>query len=239
MKKPIYLLLLAVTAIFFSCKDNSEFAEQLFTNVQISSALKQCIKITVDSTANALCIVDTTKHDGYYYHADSTYRLTLLPAAKTVVDTLIAHGYKNQIDTLIFNMNRSAEKCGNKIVQFWESIIKEMAFPNPNKLLHGGNNAITDYVKATKQSEFVAILISSILKEQFDVLNVNTSWNALQQTYFGITENYSSVDILNLTAQQMATGFFKKMAIVENAIRKDPNLRGDKNGWLYQVFATL
>jgi hypothetical protein len=29
------------------------------------------------------------------------------------------------------------------------------------------------------------------------------------------------------------------MAIVEDAIRKDPKLRGNPNGLLYQVFATL
>ena len=240
MKKYIYLLL-AVSALFFSCKDDSEkFVEQLFTNEQITNALRQCMRATVDSTTNTLCVVDSIDHKyGYSYYADGAYRLTILPVAKTVVDTLIKHGHEAEIDTLIFNMNRAAETCKNKIVQFWDPIIKDMLLPNPKQLLHGGNSAITDYIKLTTQSEFVSTLISSILKEQFDALHVVTRWNALQQTYFEITGNQSSIDILNSAAQQMDAGFFKHMRIVEEAIRKNPDLRGDKNEWLYRVFATL
>ena len=241
MKKSIYLLLLVVTAIFVSCKEEpSKFVEQLFTNKQISDAIEQCINVVVDSTANSLCMVDTIHRKyGYYYYADSTYRLTLLPIAKTVVDTLTKYGYEAQINMLFFYMNRAAEQCKNEVTQFWKEGIKEMVYLNPNQLLHGENSAITDYVKATKQSEFVSTLTSSILKKQFDALNVVAKWNALQEIYFEKTGNYSSIDVLAISSQQMAIGFFKHMAIVEDAIREYPNLRGDKNGWLYKVFATL
>jgi hypothetical protein len=241
MRTRIYLLLLAITAIFFSCKDKTnEFAEQLFTNTQISNALKECIRISVQTTANTLCVVDSVDQKlGYFWYQDSTYRLILPPAVKTVVDTLTVYGYENQMDTLIINMNRAAEKCGEKIVLFWKPIIEDIVFPYPNKLLHGGNKAITNYVKDKNQSVFLSELVTNILKEQFGALNVVSTWNELQQNYFEITGVYSSFDLLAYTAQQMADSYFIMMAITEEAIRKDPDLRGDKNGWLYQVFATL
>jgi hypothetical protein len=239
MKKRIYLLLLAVSAIFISCRDDSgEFVEQLFTNIEITGALRECIKITVDSTANTLAIVDTVDHKlGYFNYADSAYRLALPAAAKIVADTLIKYGYKGRIDTLIFNMNRAAEKSGNEIVRFWDPVIKAMVFPNPNQLLHGRVTPIIDYVKETRQTEFVSALVSSIYREQLDALQVITEWNQLQQIYIEITGTFSPVDILIPVAQQMANGFFTHMAIVEDAVRKDPKLRG--NGLLYEVFATL
>jgi len=242
MKKRIYLILLFIPAIFFSCKDNSgEFVEQLFTNDQIASALKQCITVASDSTLNTLCVVDTTKHEyGYTHYADSTYRITLPASAKQVVDTLNVYGYKNQIDTLILRINRAAELCGNKIkIQFWDTLVKSITFPNPNLILHGGDNAITNFVKETKQSELNTLLETSILVEQFNTLQVIQRWNMLQKKYSEITGDYPSIDILVPSVRQMSSGFFKKMSSVEEAVRRYPELRGNKNGMLYQVFATL
>jgi hypothetical protein len=246
MKKPIYLLLLAVTAFFFSCKDKTnEFGEQLFTNSQISSALKECILITVSTTAKTLCVVDSADHQyGYYWYEDSTYRLVLPSAIKDTLiahdqDTLIVHNFERQLNALIYNMNKAAEQCGDKIINFWKPVVQAIVFPNPNQLLHGENKAITNYVKETKQTAFISELVTSTLKEQFDALDVSAAWNELQIEYNTITGNYSSFDLLASCAQQMSDGYFKMMGITEEAIRKDPSLRGSPSGLLYQVFATL
>jgi hypothetical protein len=246
MKKRIYLILLFVTAIFFSCKDNKEFVEQLFTNNQISIALKQCIDSAALHTCNALCVVAVDS--GYSHFEKGTYRLELPAAAKKVLDTLLAHAscendslsINTRINSLIDSINRAAEQCGNDLIrQFWKPTTDSIVFPNPNAILHGGDHAITDFVKQTKQTEFISALENSILKEQFNELQIITAWDDLQKEYFTITGIYSSVDILAPTAQQMAAGFFRKMALEEAAIRKDPKLQGNPNGWLYKVFATL
>jgi hypothetical protein len=242
MKKRIYLILLSVTVIFFSCKDNNKFAEQLFTNNQISLALKQCIDSAALRTCNALCVVDTTlpPENGFNYYDSKSYRIELPAAAKNIADTLTGYGFGEQIDSLIFKINRAAEQCGNDLIRyFWKPTSDSIFFPNPNTILHGGNHAITDFVKQTKQTEFISALVNSILKEQFNELQIITSWNELQKEYHSITGTYSSIDILAPVSQQMAAGFFRKMAIEEVAIRKDPKLRGNPTGWLYRVFATL
>jgi len=240
MKKHIYLSLLAIIVIFFSCKDNSEFEEQLFTNDEITLALRNCINLTIDTTLNVLCVVDSVNGThGFYYFDNGTYRIELPAAAKNVVDTLEKYDYSDTISALIFDMNRAAEKCGNTIKQFWNPIVKEMVFPNPNLILRGGNNAITNYVKETKQWEFVSALVSFILIENFNEFNIITRWNELQEVYYDKTENYVSIDILTPAAQQMANGFFRRMALAEEDIRKYPELRGPANGLLYLVFATL
>jgi hypothetical protein len=241
MKKTIYLILFAVTLLFISCKDDSgKFEEQIFTNDQITFALRECIKVTSDSTLKVLCIVDTLYGiDGYSYHDSKAYRIEL-PAAAQFIDTLTKYGFGNAIDTLIMNINKAAEQCGNKIkADFLEPIIKDITFPNPNQILHGDNTAITDYVKATRQTELIALLKTSVLLEQFNTLKVLSSWNMLQEEYYKITETYISIDILDFSVQQMVTGFFKKMASVEVAVRKNPELRGDAKGWLYLVFKTV
>ena len=239
MKKRIYLLLLSIVVIFFSCRDDSgKFEEQLFTNEQITFALKECVRITSDSTLYVLCVVDSPM--GYYYFDSKAYRIELQAATKQVVDTLRAHDFGDVIDSLIFNLNKAAELCGNKMKSlFWTPLIKEITFPEPYKILHGGNNAITNYVKSTKQSELLLLLKTNILLEQFNALKLFSTWNMLQEEYYTITGNYISIDILDPAAQQMMDGFFKMMAILEEAVRKNPELGGDKKGWLYRVFATM
>jgi hypothetical protein len=242
MKKRIYLILLSVVVIFFSCRDESgKFEKQLFTDEQISSALKECIRATSDSTLNALCIVDTlNEKQGYYYYDSKAYRIELPTAAKQVIDTLTAYGFGDALDSLIFNINRAAEQCGNKIKSdFLEPLIKNIIFPNPNQTLHGGNSAITDYVKATKQTDFVNMLKTYTLNEQFKALNLFNTWNMLLDEYRKITGTFTSIDILAPSVQQMVDGFFKEMALWEKKVRDNPELGGDKKGWLYQVFITL
>jgi len=241
MKQRIYFLLLSVVLIFSSCRDKSgEFVEQLFTDDQISAALRQCIDSTSFKTCNLLCMVDTVEQQiGYFYYDSKSYRIKLI--AEPITDTLIAHGYEDEIDSLIYFLNRAAEQCGNSITQFWTSVIKDITFPSPYSVLHGGDSAITEYVKATKQSEFVANLVSSVLFVRLNELDVFNRWNSLQEKYSEIIGSFSPspIDITNATAQQMVAGFFRKMAIEEDAIRKDPSLRGSQSGLLYRVFATL
>jgi len=250
MKKRIYLILLSVPVIFFSCKDNSKFEEQLFTNHEITMVLRQCIDSAAFYTSNALCVVDSTPNPklGYSYFGSNSYRLQLPDAAANVVDTLLAHALDeldslriNSLkDSVIRNMNTAAELCGNDLMRrFWKTVSDSIVFPIPYATLHGGDHAITNFVKQTKQTEFISILVNSILVAQFKELHVTTTWDALQKEYFMITGIYSSIDILAPAAQQMVTGFFRKMAIEEADIRKNPSRWGRPTGLFYRVFATL
>ena len=243
MKKRIYLILLSIVAIFFSCKDDSgQFEEQMFTSAQITAALQECIRITSDSTLNALCISDTLyKKRGYYYFdSDSSYRINLPAAAKQVLDTLDKYGFADADSILTLNINRAAEQCGNKIKSdFLTPLAKDITFPNPNQILRGAGTPLTDYVKQTRQNEFLTLLRTSVLLEQFNALEIISSWNMLQEEYYKITEQYVSIDILSPTSEKMVEGFFKKMAIEEDAVRKNLDRRGPETGWLFRVFAIL
>ena len=236
MKKRIYLLLLSVTVFFFSCKDKkNDYTEQLFTNNEISFALRSCI----DSTASYA--IEMLYHDSLGYahsKSDSSFLLTLPSEAQKVVDTL--RGFETQVKLLIDSLHIAAGKCGKDLKRsFWKPTIDSIKFLAPNAVLRGGENAITNYVKQNYQTQFVAALVNNLLKEQFKELNINTKWNELQDEYRKITGTYSSVDILTPTAQQMVDGFFRKMAEKEAEIRKDPTKRGSPNGLFYKVFATL
>jgi len=247
MKKRIYLLLLSVTVIFFSCKDNSEFVEQLFTDNEISIALRQCIDSAAFYTCNALCVVDSGLNPklGYNYYDSKSYRIELPAAAKNIVDTILAYAtdemdslrINSLKDNIIYIMNRAAEQCGNNLMrQFWKPTSDSTKFPKPNAILRGGDDAITNFVKQNYQTEFILVLVNSILKEQFDSLQVITTWNELQKEYLDITGVYSSIDILTPAAQQMVAGFFRKMATEEGLIRHDAGRRGSPNGLFYRVF---
>jgi len=245
MKKRIYLLLLSVIVIFSSCKDKTnEFAEPLFTNEQITMALRECITITSDNTLNTLCIADTTEQKtlGFNHYELGTYRIELLDAASAVADTLMKHNesYKDTIEKFIFNVNRAAERCGNNLkAQFLNPLIKNFGFPNPSAVLRGGNTAVTDYVKKTTQSDFVASLISYSLVVQFDTLKITPDWNRYQEEYRKITGVHPSINILNHCAPQFVNQFFKKMALEEVAVRKNPGAYSSTTGIFYRVFSTL
>jgi len=238
MKKCTSLLLLAVSLFFCSCEDKSgDFVKQLFTDNEISVAITQCIDSTMVRTLNVLCI--TGDKLGFYYYTDSAYRIQLPPETNSMVDSLKIYGYEADIDTLILDMNRAAEQCGDNIKRFWNPIVSAITFPNPNLLLRSGNSAITDFVKATRQTEFADALSSYILIEQFNARNVIARWDQLQKIYFEETGEYSSKSILTPVVQQMTNGFFRKMALEEEALRKNPALRGPSTGLLYKVFENL
>ncbi|MCL2290148.1 MAG: DUF4197 domain-containing protein [Bacteroidetes bacterium] len=241
MKKCTYLLLLAVTVFFCSCEDKpDDYVTQLFTNNQISGALAQCADSTMVRARNVLFVQDTVHQKfGYYYYDGEAYRILPPPEAKNMMDTLEKYGHKERIAALILDMNRAAEKCGDRVAQFWNPIIRQITFSNPNLILHGGDNAITNYIRQTHQNDFISTLVSSTLVEQFNALNVISRWNELQIIYFETTGIHPSVNILTSAAQQVADGLFKRMALEEKAIREDPELRGPKTGWLYRVFETL
>jgi len=235
MKKRIYLSLLALSAIFFSCKDDTgKFEQQLFTNDEISHALIQCMDSAIMRTLNTLCVVD-----GFYRYDSASYRINLPAAAKNVVDTLKQHGYGETVDTLILDINRAAEQCGNEIKRFWNQALKEITFSNPNLILRGENNAATNLVREAKYREFSNALESSILLEKFNEKQIVTRWNDLQVTYFDLKEIFISIDIFIPAVQQLMDRFFRKMALEEEAIRRDSELRGPTNGLLYRVFETL
>ena len=232
MKKRIYLLLLSVTVIFFSCKDKKDkFAEQLFTDVEISVALKQCIDSAALHTINALY----DKKLGYSY-SDPLCRLNFPESANNVIDTLIKYDFKTRINTLTDSLNSAAGRCGELLMRtFWRTTIDSIKFPVPNAILRGGDNAITNFVKQNYQTEFVSILVNNLLAAQLNTFVIN-EWNNLQNEYRIITGNYSSIDILTPTAQKMVADFFRKMALREADIRKNPTLRGGSNGLFYRVF---
>jgi hypothetical protein len=256
MKKRIYLILLSVTVIFFSCKDNSDFKEQLFTTSETSIALRHCLDSVVYYTCDTLCVVDTVNHEiGFFYHDKLSYRIELPAAANNVVDTLLQYSSGNPTDSsmiinaknsLIYYINRAAEQCGkdkdNNIMiihQFWKPTSDSMKFSNPYAILRGGDSALTNFVKQKYQAEFIEVLVESMLYKQFNDLHIITNWNALQKDYFDKTGIYISIDILNPAAQQMAAGFFRKMGIIEKTIRKDPARWGSPNGLFYRVFDEL
>jgi len=243
MKKRISLILLSVIVIFFSCRDDSrQFEEQLFTNMQITNALRECMTLSIDSTRCTLCVVDTISEEyGYYWYDLQTYRIELPASAQQIIDTLTEHGFEieNTIDSLVKNINRAAEQCEKMVQSYWEPIIKNISFPNPNQTLHGGNNAITNEVKLQYQTDFINTFKTYTLNEQFNALGVTASWNNLQEEYYKITGTYIPIDILDSSVQEMVGGFFKLMALWEEKVRTDPELRGKKDGWLYLVFDTL
>jgi hypothetical protein len=240
MKKRIYLLLLSVVAIFSSCKDDSgDFVEQLFTDAQISIALRDCLRLASDSTIYTLCVVD--KHIpeyGYYLFDTLNYRIELPADSKQVIDTLNEYGFAEILDSLIFDINQAAELCGTKWSEELESAIKLLQFPNPKLILHGGKNAATNFYKEKHKDEFISLLIDNLLMEQFNELRIIERWNELLMSYSLIIHQYTSVDILTPASQQMVSGYFKLMALVEEAIRDNPKLRGKSDSLLNKVFET-
>ncbi|MDR0207286.1 MAG: DUF4197 domain-containing protein [Bacteroidales bacterium] len=240
MKKRIYLLLLSVVAIFPSCRDNSgDFVEQLFTDAQISIALRDCLYLASDSTLRTLCVLDEHVPEfGYYLFDILNYRIELPADAKQIIDTLGEYGFVEILDTLIFDINQAAELCGTKLNKELESAIKLLQFPDPKLILHGGKNAATIFFKEKHKEEFISLLVTTVLLEQFNELHIFARWNELQENYFQITGKYSSIDILTPAAQQMLAGYFKLMTLVEEAIRNNPKLRGKSDSLLNKVFET-
>ena len=236
--KKITFLIVSLTVLFIaSCTDESgKYSQQLFSDNEISTALKQCLTYCSDSANHHLLVSDNDTY-GYYHYNNNVYRLQ--PSALTsVFDTLRKYGHSDNVDTFIYKLNNAASSCSIEVKDYFRNVTSDILFDNPVAILYGFQHALTDYFRKIYTYPFITA-VASFLPSCFTDHEIPMLWNELLSIYANYDLQPVNIDLQWQTAQQMVIGFLKEMEIEEMNIRTQVSHRGSKETTLYRVFATL
>ena len=213
-------IVLFAAMIMVSCDDNSgEYVEQMYTNIQKSTAIKSCLKASADTALNHLC-----EDNGFYDYLSGQYRIDYAPLQSTLFDTLAKYGYGYLADSLIWNTNRLAASCKAQIATPITTAIDSLMIVDYDALIDGDETAITDYFELYKY-RYLKSAFQSPVSIRMTLYNVTPFWNEMVQKY----AQYSSVplnfDIQNYIVEKMLDDVLAEMRAEEELIRTDSTHR--------------
>lgn len=218
MKKINLLLISLLFLSFTSCKDETnDYVRTYFSDSQLTSVIKECLNITVDTANSHLSVTD-----GFYLYKNEQYRITLPAAASPLIATLTEHGEEVLLDTLIRQINRAAEISGDYIKINFRSAINAATFGNPDALLQDSLNSLTTHFKNTQTLSLISTLSGNV-ENNLRNTGALTTWNealAIHQQHDGQT---LSVDLIHSVTEQIIKHITTEMAIEEALIRTDTN----------------
>ncbi len=230
MKKLSIILVMAVmTAVaLFSCKDESgEFVEQLYTNAQKETAIKECLKTSADSAINHLCT-----EGGFSSYNNGLYRIDYSPLQNNMFDSLSHYGWGAlATDSLIRLTNRMAENCGAQIRPAFVAAIDSLKITDYDALINGGAGAITHYLELYKYNNLKSA-IKTPVSIRMDVYGVTDLWNTVWQLYVSNCSIPVNFDIQNYVVEKMLDGLLREMRVEEELIRTDSTHRSEKTALL-------
>ncbi len=225
MKKlSIILVMTVMTAVaLFSCKDESgEFVEQLYTNAQKETAIKECLKSSADSAINHLCTPG-----GFSNYNNGAYRIDYRPLQNSMFDSLSHYGWGAlAADSLIRLTNRMAEDCGAQIRPAFVSAIDSLEIVDYNALINGDEGAITHYFEIYKYNELKSAIRTPVAV-RMDVYGVTDLWNSMWQLYVSHCPVPVNFDIQNYVVEKMLDGLLQEMRLEEGYIRADSTHRSE------------
>ena len=224
MKKLSILLGIALIAAvtLFSCKDESGiYVEQLYTNAQKESAIKECLRTSADSALNHLC-----DNNGFYDYLSGQYKIDYAPLQSSLFDTLETHGYGYLADTLIRNTNLLAASCKAQLASPITTAIDSLDIIDYDALINGNESAITDYLEIYKY-RYLNSAFQSPVSIRMNLYNVTPVWNEMLQTYAQYNATPLSFDIQNYIVEKMLNDILEEMRVEEALIRTDSTHRSD------------
>ena len=224
MKKLNLIFGLAIFSVVLltSCNDETgQFVEQLHTNVQKTTAIKACLKVSADSALNHLC-----DNNGFYDYQDGEYRIDFAPLQSSLFDTLANHGYGYLADTLIWNTNLLAASCKAQLASPLKEAIDSLTIVDYDALIHGEGTPITDYFELYKY-RYLKSAFQQPVSIRMDLFNVTPVWNEMVQKYVQYTSIPLNFDIQNYIVEKVLNDVLEEMRVEEVFVRSDSNHRDE------------
>jgi hypothetical protein len=185
-----------------------------------SKGLKEALTVGVQEAVKL-----AGAEDGFYKNPAIKI---LLPEKLQSADKIVRKlGGEELSETLVEKMNRAAEKSAPQAQEIFVTAIKNMQFEDANKILSGGDNAATTYLKENT-SEALTTAFYPIVKETMGEIGAI-------KTYDDYVGKFSSnplmkmadmdMDISQYVTEKSVDGLFVMVAEQEKKIRQNPAAR--------------
>lgn len=220
MKRFFYLIVSLSVIICSSCEDTSnEYVEQLFTNAELTNAVRACLNASKDTAINHLCAANEFLTNGSYQFA-----ITSIPELQKMKDTLAVYGESDMVDSLIAKINATYINMGNYLASQSGTLITTLTCPDPHALVYGEQHAITNYFRIHYQASFESSLAQA-LSIQLNASGASSYWNNILSRYYEHTHTPVSADLQRHVMTVMLNAFYTEMANEEALIRTDESHR--------------
>ncbi|MBS1512315.1 MAG: DUF4197 domain-containing protein [Bacteroidetes bacterium] len=186
------------------------------SNDDIVNGLKEALSIGTDSAAGRL-----HKVDGFF--ANAALKILMPPEAQKVEATLRKAGLGSLADKAILSMNRAAEDAAGSIAPIFIDAIKHMTLTDGLKILNGGNNAATEYLKGQTTAALTAKM-KPIIEASLSKVNATQYWKDAFTAYNKIpfTKAPVNTDLTAYVTDKALNGVFLSIADEEKKIRTNP-----------------
>jgi len=214
------------------------------TEGDIISGLKEALTVGAKNAAERL-----SGENGYY--GDLAVKIPLPDEARVIVDNIgKIPGGEKLIEDVILSINRAAEDAAREAAPVFVGSVTQMTITDGYNILHGADNAATDYLRRTTWNELYSLyrpkISASTNKEilagisaQESWTTLTDSWNKMAGSVAGRLAGFKPVttDLDDFLTGKALEGMFLKLEGEELKIRKEVQAR--VTPLLQKVFGTL
>lgn len=228
MKKKI---ILSILLVILSCQiSQASFLDALKDTLEavstpkadarkIDLGLKEALNVGVKNAIKYL-----GKNNGYF--ANQAVKILLPAEVQSAEKVLRGVGFGPLLDEFTLSMNRAAEKAAPLAADIFANAISNMSFDDANKILRGGNNAATDYLKGKTYDKLLTLFEPEVRKTMGEY--------KVTQQYYAITGKVQNLPLIGKTinldvnhyvSEKALDGLFYMLAKEEADIRTNPKAR--------------
>jgi hypothetical protein len=237
------LLILAGCAELTTILQSASAVKDL-TEGDIVSGLKEALKVGSQNAAGRL-----SAENGYY--GDLSVKIPLPDEARVIVENIgRIPGGEKLIEDVVLSINRAAEDAAREVVPIFAGSVTRMTITDGYNILHGADNAATEYLRRTTWNELYALyrpkIAASTEKEIIAGISARESWTVLTDKWNTIAGSIAgklagfrpvNTNLDDFLTSKALEGVFLKMEGEELKIRKDVAAR--VTPILQKVFGTL
>jgi hypothetical protein len=217
--------IIALSALFllFSCNELQQVVNQLpqsgtLGNDQIASGLREALDFGIDKQVKKL-----TQEDGFF--KNELVKIALPEDLQKVDNTLRKMGLSNLADEGLKVLNRAAEDAVKEATPIFVNAVKGITFSDAKQILLGSNDAATNYLKSTTETELYASF-NPVIKNSFSKVGADQVWSNLITKYNNIPfVNQVNPDLTDYVTQEALKGVYTMIAVEEQEIRTKASSR--------------
>ncbi len=248
MKNRIVMIILAAM-LLAGCAQMKTILEtvstvQALTDGDIVNGLKEALTTGARNAAAKL-----SSENGYY--SDMSVKILLPDEAKVIVDNIgKIPGGDQLLENVVLSINRAAEDAAREVAPIFVSSVMQMTITDGYNILHGADNAATQYLKSTTWNDLYALykpkISTSTGKEIIAGISARESWTTLTGKWNSVANSMAgklagfkpvTTDLDDFLTRKALDGVFLKMEGEELKIRKEVSAR--VTPLLQKVFGSL
>ena len=227
--------IIALSALFllFSCNELQQVVNQLpqsgtIGNDQIASGLRQALDFGIDKQVQKL-----TQEDGFF--RNELVKIALPEELQKVDNTLRKMGLSNLADEGLKVLNRAAEDAVKEATPIFVDAVKGITFSDAKQILLGTDDAATNYLKSTTETQLYASF-SPVIKNSFSKVGADQVWSNHITKYNNIPfVTQVNPDLTDYVTGEALKGVYTMIAVEEQEIRTKSASR--TTALLQKVFA--